>query len=105
MTLLQLMEKLLSLEIIRNLFVVTSDDFVNLFLPAGLRIPADPDSGKELAERDLHHGEEMIRDLKYRRVGVSLNTGTGRSTYAAIQTTQRREFPFTGHVICVGKIG
>ena len=50
------MEKLLGLEIIRDLFVVARDNFVNLFFPAGLGVPPGADGGEKLAQSDLNDG-------------------------------------------------
>jgi hypothetical protein len=62
--LLQLMEKLGGLEIIRNLFVVASDNFVDLLFPAGLGVSPGPDSGEKLAQSDFNDRKEVIRHLK-----------------------------------------
>ena len=58
------MQKVLRLEIIRNGLVVASDNFVNLLLPAGLHVPAGAYRGKKFSQRDLDHGEVVVRNLE-----------------------------------------
>jgi hypothetical protein len=67
--LLQLMQKVLRFEIIRNRFVVAGDYFVNLLLPAGLHVTASPNCREKFSERDLNHGEIVVRNLEEEKKG------------------------------------
>ena len=62
--LLQLLKKVLRLEVVGNGLVVAGDNFVNLFLPGGLGVPAHLDRVEELAQRCLHHRAKVVRHLK-----------------------------------------
>ena len=61
--LLELLEELLGLEVLRDGLVVAGDDLVDLFLPARLGVLALADGEEELAEGRLDHGEEVIGNL------------------------------------------
>ena len=61
--LLELLEKLCGLEVLRDGFVVALDDLVDLLLPARLCVLALADRHEELAQRHLNNGDEVIGDL------------------------------------------
>ena len=65
--LLQLLEELLGLEVVRNGLVKPGDDFVDLLLPAGLWVLPIPDRGKELTQGCFNNWQEMIWNLEKKR--------------------------------------
>lgn len=61
--LLELLQEVLRLEVVGNGFVVSSDNFVNLFLPGGLRVAANLDGIEKLSKGGLHNRAKMVGHL------------------------------------------
>ena len=65
--LLELLEKLCGLEVLRDGFVVALDDLVDLLLPARLGVLALTDREEELAKGHFNDRGEMVRNLEEER--------------------------------------
>ncbi len=62
--LLQLLEELVRLEVLRDGLVKALDDLVDLLLPAGLGVLALTDGQEELAQGRLDHWQEVLGHLQ-----------------------------------------
>ena len=63
-SLLELLEELLRLEVLRDGLVVPGDHLVDLLLPAALGVLAVAHRHEELPQRRLHHRQKVVGYLK-----------------------------------------
>ena len=64
MSLFQLLEELLGLEVLGNGLVVPGNDFVDLLLPARLRVFSLFDGDEELPQGGLDDWQKVVRNLE-----------------------------------------
>ena len=87
---LQLLQKGLGLEEVRDKVVQPGNDLVDLFLPAGVDVATGQDGFKKLAQGLLHNPPEAVRNLK--RKGYHVQTGERGSGQISAKTFFSADF-------------